>query len=397
MDAAGTVAAGHRRRNVVAAIVVMALASMTYGMSVPLMGLALYDKGVSSTMIGLSASIQALAVFVVAPLVSRGLRAWGPARLLIGVLVIEAAVYVLMGAYVDVWAWFPLRFLLGAAGSAMWIAGEAWINQVAGDRMRGRILSINSMAIAAGFAAGPSVLAFVGTDGWIPFLVLAGVTAAMILPCAAVVQTAEAMEGEPGSGVFRFVFRAPVPVLISGLYAAVDGILLTFLPIYAEDFGIAEQNSLLMISALGVGGIAGQVPCGWLIDKLDRYRLITLGVLLLIAGAAVLPFAIADPVTGIVYFGLFGAIHGGVYTAGMAILGAEYRGADLATGSSALGVAWGAGVMAGPAIGGVALRAVPEIGLPLCIGLALVAFLPFPATAVVRRRRGWKLEAEHEL
>jgi MFS family permease len=175
--------------------------------------------------------------------------------------------------------------------------------------------------------------------------------------------------------------------LISAVSAVIDGVLLTFLPIYAERFGIAEHNSLLMITALGVGGILGQIPCGWLIDKFDRYRLVTLCILLQIAGAAALPFALADPIAGILFFGLFGAVHGGVYTAGMAILGAEHRGADLAIGSSAFGVAWGAGVMAGPAIGGLALRALPEVGLPLCIGLTLVAFLPFSVRAAVRRRR----------
>ena len=49
----------------------LAVASFVYGLSMPLMSLALTRQGVSSAMIGLSTSSQALAVFLVAPFITR--------------------------------------------------------------------------------------------------------------------------------------------------------------------------------------------------------------------------------------------------------------------------------------------------------------------------------------
>jgi len=376
-----------RRRNLVAVIVAMSAGSMTYGMSVPLLSLVLDAQEVPSWLIGLSAATQAVAVFPIAPAISRALRAWGPAWLMLLVLFGMAALYILLVAFPNIWAWFPLRFLLGAAGSAFWIVGEAWINQVAAERSRGRVLSLSSMAVAGGFAAGPFVLAQFGSEGWLPFLFLSGATLATMLPVAMALGVAPSLKGKSSSGIFTFILRAPVPVMISGLYAAIDGVLLTFLPIYALRFGVPETQGLLLITAMGIGGIVGQVPFGWLIDAVDRYLLVTVSVVLMIAGSALVPLIIDEPVWGVVHFLIFGALLGGVYTAGMAILGTQYRGPDLASGSTAFGVTWGAGNMVGPAVGGFAMRGAPEIGVPLCLGLFLIAFLPLPLAAVLRRPR----------
>jgi MFS family permease len=376
-----------RRRNLVAVIVAMTMGSMTYGMSVPLMSLALDAQGVPSWLIGLSATAQAVAVLPIAPVVSHTVRRWGPARFLLLILFTTAVLYILLAAFPNVWAWFPLRFLLGAAGSAFWIVGEAWVNQVAAERSRGRVLSVNSMAVASGFAAGPLVLAQLGSQGWAPFLFLSGATLATMLPVAMALRIAPSLKGKPTSGVFAFIIRAPVPVLISGLYSAIDGLLLSFLPIYAFHFGVPEAQSLLLITALGVGGIVGQIPFGWLIDAVDRYLLVTVSVVLMIVASALVPLIVNEPVWGFAHFLIFGALHGGVYTTGMAILGAQYQGPDLASGSGAFGVTWGAGNMVGPAVGGLAMRVIPEISIPVCLGLFLFAFLPLPVAAILRRRR----------
>ena len=65
-------------------------------------------------------------------------------------------------------AWFGLRFMIGAAGSVLWVSGEAWINQVADDTTRGRVVALYSMAVAGGFALGPVVLSVTGSQGRFP-------------------------------------------------------------------------------------------------------------------------------------------------------------------------------------------------------------------------------------
>ena len=75
-----------------------------------------------------------------------------------------------------------LRPLGAAVGSSIFTAGEAWINQLAGDARRGRIIGIYAAALSAGFGTGPLVLSLTGIEGWPPFLVNAAISALAMLP-----------------------------------------------------------------------------------------------------------------------------------------------------------------------------------------------------------------------
>ncbi|MGH6718341.1 MAG: MFS transporter [Alphaproteobacteria bacterium] len=375
-----------RRRNLVALIVAMTAGSLIYGMSAPLLSLVLDTQGVSEELIGFSATAQALIGVPLAPLFGRLLRAWGPARPILLGLALTVLTYLLMPIQPDVWVWLPLRFVLSIAGGMMWITGEAWVNQVAEERMRGRILAFYSMALAAGGAVGPVALTVVGTAGWPPFLAMAAITAASAVPVLAVRRRVPAMGGKPASGVLGYVRLAPVPILICGVYAVMDGIVMNFLPLYGLRLGLDDAAGLTLLTVMSLGGIAGQLPAGWLADHVDRNTLVVAAVVVLIGGTAAMPFVMSDPVAGAVTFFVFGAVRGGLYTVAMVLLGARFQGADLASASAAFGVFWGLGMVIGPMLGGVALERAPETGLPVAIGALLVAFLPVALAPLVRRR-----------
>ena len=376
-----------RRRNLAAVIVSMTAGSLIYGMSAPLLSLVLDAQGVSEELIGFSATAQALIGVPLAPAFGYLIRAWGPARPILLGLALSVLTYLLMPIRPDVWVWLPLRFLLSIAGGLMWITGEAWVNQVALERSRGRVLALYSMALAAGGALGPIALTVTGTAGWVPFLAMAAITAASAIPVLAVRRRVPAMGGTPASGVFGYVRLAPVPILICGVYAVIDGIVMNFLPLWGLRLGLDAAHGLALLTIMSIGGIAGQLPSGWLADHVERQLLVVIAVVVLIAGAAAMPFVVADPLAGALVFFAFGAVRGGLYTVGMAILGARFQGADLASASAAFGVFWGLGMVAGPLVGGVALEWAPETGPAVAIGALLIAFLPVAAGPILRRRR----------
>ncbi|MEX2649950.1 MAG: MFS transporter [Alphaproteobacteria bacterium] len=376
-----------RRRNLAALIAAMTAASLIYGMTTPLLSLALENMGVESSLIGLSATAQSLIGLPMAPLVAAMMRAYGPARPILIALGLSVAAYVGFPSYPDFWAWLPLRLALGVAGAMLWITGEAWVNQVAEERTRGRVLALYSMALASGGAVGPLVLTQTGSHGWLPFLVAAAITAASALPVLWVRREAPALAGTPSTGVLGYVLLAPVPILACGLFAATDGIILAFLPLYGLRLGLDESTGLTYLVLLSVGGIIGQLPAGWLADHMDRHKLMVGAVLVLLAGTVAMPAAMTAPVFGYALFLAYGAVRGGLYTVAMAILGARFRGPDLASASAAFGVLWGLGMMAGPAMGGFALELAPRTGVPVAVGLLLLAFLPLPVIAVLRGQR----------
>src|SRR5690606_19276896 len=135
-DAALTLS--ERRRSLLAVIASMTVVSLMYGMSVPLLAAVLDRQGVSGLLIGLNTAVQPAATLAIAPFAPHVIRAVGSARVMIFSTVLAAAVFLLLGLIPNVYVWFPLRFLLGAAGSFLWIVGEAWVNQMSTENIRGR-------------------------------------------------------------------------------------------------------------------------------------------------------------------------------------------------------------------------------------------------------------------
>ena len=364
----------------------MAVASLIYGMSSPLLALTLDSWGTEDRLIGLNAAVGALAVFPAAPLASRLMRQFGPAKPILASILLTAVIYVLLPTFPNLYAWFGLRFLMGMGGGVLWMAGEAWINQVAEDHNRGRMVGIYSMATGAGFALGPLALSVAGTAGWTPFLAAAAFTVLSAVPILPALAVAPTLAGAPMTRVYRYVVDAPVPFFICGVIALADGVLLTFLPLYGLRIGLSEATGLSLITAFGLGGLACQWPVGWLADHMNRRLLAFLGTLGLVAATILIPHVAPVAPWNWIHFFIYGGLMMGLYTVGMVLRGEQYRDAALASASATFGVMWGAGTLVGPLLGGFGMRSMGPDGIVVVIAAVLLLFLPLPALAYVRRR-----------
>jgi MFS family permease len=364
----------------------MAVTSLIYGFSYPLLALSLERQGVDETLIGLNTAAQGFAIFAVAPVASSAIRWLGPARLMLASVALSLALFLLLPVFPNVHAWFVIRFLLGSANSFLWIAGEAWINAVAEERTRGRVVGLYATALAAGFTLGPLVLAQTGSAGWLPFLVSAAMIAVSGVPLLFAQSLAPSMQERSVVRLLAFLWLAPTAMLANFTIAAADSALITFLPLYSMDLGLEESLSLYLITAMGLGGIACQVPIGWLADHMERRLLLAASVVALAVACSVMPLLTAlTPWNWIVLF-LVGGILGSLYTLGLILLGERFRGGELAGATAVFSSMWGIGSIVGLPIAGGAMDLLPPHGLPIALVVMFLAFLPFPVVSYVNRR-----------
>ena len=384
----GEMTPAQRRANIVAVTTAMAVTALIYGLSVPLLALVLNERGVASTLIGISTAVQSVAIVLVSPFLPPLISRFGPAVLMLAAIIVSLLMFVLLPVFPSMEAWFVLRFLLGAAGSCLWVTGEAWINQVAEERTRGRVVALYSMAVAGGFALGPMLLSLTGSSGFRPFLVGAGVTAVSALPLLLVLRSAPTLRGKATARLPRFLVLAPVAMLACLLFAVIDGIALTFMPLYGLAIGLDEGMSLYLITAMGIGGIAGQLPIGWLADHVDRLLLAAACTAVVALAALGMPWALALTPWNLLYMFVYGAVLSGIYTIALVLLGEQFKGADLAAASAVFGVMWGLGSVIGPPVGGLSMAMFPPDGVPWSMALVFALFLPLPLVIRWRRQRG---------
>ena len=375
-----------RRRSLIALTAAMTATSLIYGLSIPLLSLILEDRGFGGTLIGAQTAVQSYAILLISPALPRHMGRTGPAVLMLGAIALSIVAFLLLSFLPSVTAWFVLRFVIGAAASVLWVCGEAWLNQIADDSSRGRVVALYSMAVAAGFALGPVVLSLTGTMGFTPFAVSGIVMLLSALPLLAVLRDAPRLTGERSGRLYRYFQLAPVAMMLCALFAAADGMLLSLLALYGRDLGLSDARALYLITFLGIGGIIGQFPIGWLADRVDRMLLAAVCTLLATVSSLLMPIVLSHNAWNLIFMLLFGACLNGIYTVALVMIGARFKGAELAAASALFGVMWGAGSTLGPQIGGVAYDHLPPHGLPLALAALCAVVLPLPLVAWLRQR-----------
>ena len=365
-----------RKKGLAAVIASMVIVNLVYGLTLPLLSLVLDAQGISKTIIGLSIVAQASAGVLIAPFASQLIVRIGAARIMQFATLLAAATLVILGAWQDVYAWFFLRFLLGAAAAILWSASEAVINELADDNWRGRIIGVYGSAGAAGFALGPLVLLATGTAGILPFVVTAGLVMLASVPLFWLQNEADESTNKDHLRLLRVFRLVPYIMLLNLTYAAAIEAFIAFFPLFGIHIGLGEARSLSLLTTFALGGVFWQIPLGWLADHVRRHRLLLFCIVFTMVGFAVMPELITRPLVGPAFAFSLGGIEGMIYALGVILLGQRFRGPELAAASVLFTGMWGVGTMIGPVVVGAGMDLFGDASMAWIIAGFYLCYLP---------------------
>ncbi|MDH3920748.1 MAG: MFS transporter, partial [Rhodospirillales bacterium] len=269
-----TYTAGERRRSLGAVIASSFAVGLHFGILMPLVALVLERDGVGTAAIGLNAAMQPLAMLLLVPFIARIAGRLGTLASLYGGLAVTAGVILAMPLVPVLGVWFLLRFLAGVGMALPWLVGETWINTVAEETSRGRVVAFYTTAFYGGLVAGPLVLQATGTEGWMPFLAAAGSLVLAGLPIHLYRGLAPAMPARPRLGLRQAARIAPLVVAAALLAGFVEVGTYALLPLYALRSGLGQAEALATLPVFTLGAIVLQAPLGLFADRLDRRRLL---------------------------------------------------------------------------------------------------------------------------
>ncbi|MBM7356442.1 MFS transporter [Lelliottia amnigena] len=350
--------------------------SLTYGLSSPLIAFKLLNAGMSESAIGVNAAMHAVGVFLIAPFLPALFRRYRPLTLIVVSLCAIAVIFVLFGV-VSFPMWFLLRMGLGLFSEIIMVQTETWLNGSTVERARGKVLALYTAGMSLGFATGPLILAWTGSDGNLAFYVASVLAAlAIVFIFTSGMPRVEGHEEKPET-LGNSLKLAALPIMATVLNAAVEVLGMNFLSLYAIKLGWSESASALLISVLMFGAILLQLPIGWLADRVDRLKLMTTLAFIAAALAFVWPHILAFHLLSYVMLFIWGGIFVGIYTVAITWVGERFKGGQLAGIYAAMSVAWGAGALAGPLLGGFAmtfsLHGLPWLTGALCLVFALLS------------------------
>lgn len=334
-----------------AAIAAISVVGIAIGLGIPLLSFLLESRGFSAGEIGLNTAAAGFASIAAAPVATPIASRYGVVRTMVAMLALGGASFA--GFYLadGFWAWFVLRLGLHFALTVLFILSEFWINHSAPPRRRGMVLGIYATVLSLGFALGPWIFAQVGSEGFAPFAIALGLIAAAAIPVLAAWRESPDLGGEGGShhGFVRHLVSVPTATAAVFVFGAVETGGFALLPVYGLRLGLSEGDSAMLLTMIGLGNVALQIPLGYLSDHLADRRWLLVGCAAAgLAGMLALPFLSASWLAMAVLLFLWGGVVAGLYTVGLAHLGARLSGRDLASANAAFVFCYALGMLAGP-------------------------------------------------
>ena len=376
-----------RWRSIAAAIASISVVGVAIGLGVPLLSVILETRGYSATMIGLNTAVAGIASIAAAPIAVPIAARLGvvPAML----LMICAGGFAFLGFYAadDFWLWFPLRVVLHTSLTILFILSEFWITGSAPARRRGLVLGIYATCLSLGFAFGPWLFAQIGSAGFAPFGVAFGLVMAASIPVLAAWRESPDIRpsgDKRGNGLTRYIFLVPTATAAVLVFGAVETGGFALFPVYGTRIGYSEADAALLLTAIGLGNVLLQIPIGMVSDRMsDRRLLLLVCAAVGLAGMLALPFVHDDwHLTALLFF-VWGGVVAGLYTVGLAHLGSQLSGHDLASANAAFVLCYGVGMLVGPQAIGIGMDALGPHGFAWSLAVFFTLYVLLVASRLI--------------
>lgn len=348
---------------------------LALGVTMPLVSLRLESWHYGSFAIGVMAATPAVGVLLGASLAGRLAARFGTVPLMQLCLLLGAASVALLALVQSYPVWLLPRLFIGVALTVVFILGESWINQLAVEQWRGRLVALYGTGYALSQLSGPLLLTLLGSDTdrgfWTGTGLLIG-GSLLLLGRGGAPQVDE--HGASGRGLWVFCQRMPTIAWAVVLFAAFEAMMLTLLPVYGLRQGFTQEVALLMASVVVVGDAALQLPIGWMADRVPRRALFRACGLALLLSSLSVPLVLHTVLIWPVWV-VFGASAGGLFTLALILIGERFRDDELVRANAHVAQLWGIGCLIGPLVTGAASQWISGHALPLMMAVGAAGFV----------------------
>tara|TARA_B100000586_G_scaffold78395_1_gene55175 strand:- start:3149 stop:4300 length:1152 start_codon:yes stop_codon:yes gene_type:complete len=333
----------------------IALVGVMIGINLPLSSLTLKTWGVTSVVIGFSASMVGLATVIITPFFSKLINRFGQMQIMRFCLIVLPISILFLPAFKNIYLWFFLRFIIGIAATGIWLLSEVWINAFAEDKHRGKVIAVYSSIISLGFIIGVLIMSFISVESGGGFYVSALISIAAAIPLWNMTDLPDYDVVEDIS-FYRYLVTAPGLMgsswMMGFLYAGTAALLPIFaLPYVQEDYSQSSRT----VAWLASGELILPLIVGWMADRYDKARLMIYISSISVLSLAVLPMIFDVPFLRFLLLFILGGTIMSFYSLGLTLLGQEFKGKVLASANACFIFFLSLGEILGPPVIGKAM------------------------------------------
>ncbi|HHI88918.1 MAG TPA: MFS transporter, partial [Hellea balneolensis] len=232
------------KQGVLTAILCTGLIAMAWGLQAPLIAQWLERMTGSGALLGTLIALAAVATITLPPFVPKLMSWYDPKKVLLASLLLGALTIPALKIFMFPAAWLAIKFISSALFTIVFVIAEVWINQLAPEHLRGRILGAYGAALAGGMGLGSGLAVWTGIDGWMPFVVCTLIYLIAALPFLVFPRTAPIRGNHKENTRFSLLLSimkaAPAIMMCAIVFGAIEQIYIYFLPVYDTRLGHTE-------------------------------------------------------------------------------------------------------------------------------------------------------------
>lgn len=330
------------------------ISGFSMGVFNPLISIIMELRGISQVLIGANSTIYYLMVAVCAPLSGLLIKKYGINLVIVCGLFITATFSLIFPMVNSLTEMFVLRGLMGLGVSLYMIGGQTGLNLFANDARRGVIVAMHGASFGVGFMVSPLIGTMlyakypIGAFGFGSGVILVGIVVVItLLPNKKIDASIKKVKG-----VFR---KISVPLHAVFIYGALEGIIVTLLPVYLLQKNIPIHLLGLPITLFMVASGIGMVPVSYFGDRLGRNKM--LFILAIIGLLTLLSFFFVQHSSLIIVSSfILGLSLGTFFPITLAMIGERLKPSEMHTGSSWFTASFSYGCAAGPFVSAVLMK-----------------------------------------
>jgi MFS family permease len=235
-----------------------------------LLGVRAELEGFSTLVSGVISASYYAGFLVGSKLAYAALSRVGHIRVYTALASLTAAAILVQGLAPNPVTWTAMRFVTGLCIAGQYVVAESWLNDLATNDNRGKLLAVYNIVVSAAFGLGQVVLGFGNAATLTLFAVASILTTLAVVPVALSEASAPSFQ-TPG----QISLKELAAIVPSGFFAALivgvtHGGMFGMAAVFATKVGLSSGGLTVFLTAPLVGGILFQLPISSASDDVDR-------------------------------------------------------------------------------------------------------------------------------
>ncbi len=261
----------------------MGLLMLGNGLQGSLIGIRSANEGFSTAASGIVMASYFVGFLAGTRAATRAIAAVGHIRVFAALASMASTATLVHVLTISPFTWSLMRFTTGLCMAGLYVVVESWLNELATNATRGRLLAIYMVVSMCGMAGGQFLLNLGDPRSFELFIIASVLVSLALVPVSLSDRGAPPNRTPIPMSLRELAAIVPTGLTISALGGMAHGSLLGMGAVYATRAGLTPSQTALFMGAPMLGGVILQFPIGALSDRVPRR-----GVMFVVAVAATL-------------------------------------------------------------------------------------------------------------